>query len=185
MNNEIKQDGDNFIYSYTHKIMTQIVDMENKEAVKVIEKFCEENGYIPNLIDKDKLESILKLGINAYQTRQLCDEGIYMNNDIKEMIENLKEDVEQNILIEVRGNVFKPLLDYIIDLQEEMEKLRSAYIGERLKNDKAIEYIKEHTLYSFDLYDKDDVSSYFEKASPKDLLNILQGDDESENKSNE
>ena len=55
------------------------------------------------------------------------------------------------------------LYDYIINLQGRI--------------DKATEYIKEHTLYSFDLYDKDDVSSYFEKASPKDLLNILQGSD--------
>ena len=52
------------------------------------------------------------------------------------------------------------------------------------RQQKAIEYIKEHTLYSFDLYDKDDVSSYFEKASPKDLLNILQGDNDNETNNN-
>ena len=59
----------------------------------------------------------------------------------------------------------------IFDLQEENELLKN-------QKEKAIEYINEHTLYSFDLYDKNDVSSYFEKASPKDLLNILTGGDE-------
>ena len=49
--------------------MTQVVDMESKETIKAIERYCEENGYIPNLIDKDKLELILKLGINEYQRR--------------------------------------------------------------------------------------------------------------------
>ena len=96
-----------------------------------------------------------------------------MNKDIKEIIDNLKEDVEQNILIEVRGNVFKPLLDYITNSQEEMEKLRSDYIGEKLKNDKAIEYIKRNCLEFNDKYacqglnnDKVDV-----------LLDILRGEE--------
>ena len=67
---DIKKDDDNFIYTYTNKIMTQVVDMENKETVKAIERYCEENGYIPNLIDRNKLELILKLGINEYQRRK-------------------------------------------------------------------------------------------------------------------
>ena len=66
---DIKEDNENFIYTYTHKLMTQVVDMENKETIKAIERYCEENNYIPNLIDKDKLELILKLGINEYQKR--------------------------------------------------------------------------------------------------------------------
>lgn len=66
---DIKKDDDNFIYTYTHKIMTQVVDMENKETIKAIERYCEENDYIPNLIDKDKLELILRLGMNEYQRR--------------------------------------------------------------------------------------------------------------------
>lgn len=66
---DIKKDNDNFIYTYTHKIMTQVVEMENKETVKAIERYCKENGYIPNLIDRNKLELILKLGIKEYQKR--------------------------------------------------------------------------------------------------------------------
>lgn len=61
---------------------------------------------------------------------------------------------------------------YVKDLQEEMEKLRSAYICEKLKNEKAIEYTKH-------LRDK-----YFRRCifgSGEDLseiIDILRGEDE-------
>lgn len=72
----IVQDNDNnFIYTYTHKIITQVVDTENKETINAIEKYCEENDIIPNLIDKDKLELILRLGIQEYNKRYLESKG--------------------------------------------------------------------------------------------------------------
>ena len=88
-------------------------------------------------------------------------------------------------LVEEENKKLKHRLEQMYnDTKDTYNEICAEQIDYKSRIDKAIEYIKEHTLYSFDLYDKDDVSSYFEKASPKDLLNILQGDDESENKSN-
>ena len=68
MNLEIEE-KDGFIYKTTQKIITQVVDTQNKETIKAIERYCEENNIIPNLIDKDKLDLVLKLGIQALNER--------------------------------------------------------------------------------------------------------------------
>ncbi len=59
-------DEENFIFSYTEKIITKIVSNQDKETLKAIERYCEENNIIPNIIEKEKLDLILKLGINEY-----------------------------------------------------------------------------------------------------------------------
>lgn len=59
--------------TYTQKIITQVIDTQDKETLKAIEKYCEENGIIPNLIDKDKLDLVLKLGINELNKRELVN----------------------------------------------------------------------------------------------------------------
>lgn len=58
----MKEHG-NFIYETVTKMMTQIVDTTDKETMKAIERYCEENNIIPNLIDKNKLDLVLRLGI--------------------------------------------------------------------------------------------------------------------------
>ena len=60
---------DNFIYRYTQQIYTDIVSKQEKVTIEAIEKYCRENGYIPNIIEKEKLDIILKLGINEYEKR--------------------------------------------------------------------------------------------------------------------
>lgn len=45
-----------------------------------------------------------------------------MNNEIKEILEDFKNDVENNLFIEVRGIYYKPLLDYITNLQQKIEQ---------------------------------------------------------------
>ena len=72
---KIEKDENNFIYSATQKMTTAIVDMQNKETLKAIETYCRENNIIPNLIDKNKLDLILKLGIAEYQRRNLEKSG--------------------------------------------------------------------------------------------------------------
>lgn len=47
------------------------------------------------------------------------------------------------------------LLDYITNLQEEMEKLRSDYIGEKLKIDRAKQYIENHRIREKSIVDVD------------------------------
>ena len=69
-----KNDNGDFIYSYTHKIITEIVSKENETTMKAIERYCEENNIIPNIIEKEKLDLVLKLGIQALKERELGGE---------------------------------------------------------------------------------------------------------------
>ena len=64
-------DGENCIANYTEKIITEIVSNHDKETLKAIERYCEENNIIPNIIEKEKLDLVLKLGINEYNRRLL------------------------------------------------------------------------------------------------------------------
>ena len=59
-------DEENCIFSYTEKMITKIISNQDKETLKAIEKYCEENNIIPNIIEKEKLDLILKLGIDEY-----------------------------------------------------------------------------------------------------------------------
>ena len=68
-----KETGD-FIYSSVHKIITEIVSKEDEATMKAIERYCEENNIIPNIIEKEKLDLVLKLGVQALQERELGGE---------------------------------------------------------------------------------------------------------------
>jgi hypothetical protein len=63
-----KENGD-FIYSYTQKVLTQIVNKKDEETLKAIYRYCEENNIEPSIIDEDKLKIILQLGIAEYNKR--------------------------------------------------------------------------------------------------------------------
>ncbi len=71
----IKDDNSNYIFSTTHKIITEIVSKEDKETMKAIEKYCEENNIIPNIIEKEKLDLVLRLGIAELNKRDLESKG--------------------------------------------------------------------------------------------------------------
>ena len=62
---------DSIIFEYSSKFITQIIDKENKATLEAILKYCEENNIIPNLIDKEKLDLVLRLGIQELQKREL------------------------------------------------------------------------------------------------------------------
>lgn len=62
-------DNGDFIYEYTQKMITQVVSNQDKATLKAIERYCEENNIIPNIIEKEKLDLILKLGIAEYNKR--------------------------------------------------------------------------------------------------------------------
>lgn len=62
---------ENFTFSYTEKMITKVVSNQDKETLKAIERYCEENNIIPNIIEKEKLDLVLKLGINEYNKRLL------------------------------------------------------------------------------------------------------------------
>lgn len=48
--------GENCITTYTEKMITEIISNHDKETLKAIERYCEENNIIPNIIEKDKLD---------------------------------------------------------------------------------------------------------------------------------
>lgn len=76
MNYEIiKGDNSNYIFSTTHKIITEIVSKEDKETMKAIERYCEENNIIPNIIEKERLDLVLRLGIAELNKRDLESKG--------------------------------------------------------------------------------------------------------------
>ena len=59
------------IFSYTQKMITEIISKHDKATLKAIERYCEENNIIPNIIEKEKLDLVLKLGIDEYNRRIL------------------------------------------------------------------------------------------------------------------
>lgn len=67
-------DEENCIASYTEKMIIEIVSREDKETLKAIERYCTENNIVPNIIEKEKLELVLKLGIAEYNRRFLEQE---------------------------------------------------------------------------------------------------------------
>lgn len=66
---------ENCIFSYTEKMITKIISKHDKETLKAIERYCEENNVIPNIIEKEKLDLVLKLGIDEYNRRLLEEEN--------------------------------------------------------------------------------------------------------------
>lgn len=66
---------ENCIFSYTEKMITEIISKHDKETLKAIERYCEENNVIPNIIEKEKLDLVLKLGIAEYNRRFLEKEN--------------------------------------------------------------------------------------------------------------
>lgn len=66
--------NNDFIYSATQKMITKIVSKQDEETLKAIEKYCEENNIIPNIIEKEKLDLVLKLGIQELKLRELKGE---------------------------------------------------------------------------------------------------------------
>lgn len=64
-------DGKNCIATYTEKMITQIISSQDEATLKAIERYCEENNVIPNIIEKEKLDLVLKLGIAEYKRKLL------------------------------------------------------------------------------------------------------------------
>ena len=60
---------ENCIVSYTEKMIAEIISKHDKETLKAIERYCEENNIIPNIIEKEKLDLVLRLGIAEYNKR--------------------------------------------------------------------------------------------------------------------
>ena len=66
---------ENCIFSYTEKMITEIISKHDEETLKAIEKYCEKNNIIPNIVEKEKLDLVLKLGIAEYNKK------VFVEND--------------------------------------------------------------------------------------------------------
>ena len=120
---------------------------------------------------------------------------INVENDYERIIfeylaNNCSEFDDEHIkqLVNLKVEQYKKLLDYITNLQEEnkvlLEKystIQILYNSSKLKNEKAIEYVKNLKNYrfefTFDNVDKHEIVGCTHNFV-KDLLNILQGGDE-------
>lgn len=71
MNFKVDEVNDDFIYSVNHKICTQIAKDQDEATLKEIQRYCEENDIIPNIISEDKLKLVLRLGIAELNKREL------------------------------------------------------------------------------------------------------------------
>lgn len=65
---------ENSMFSYTEKMITEIVSKHDKATLEAIERYCEENNIIPNIIEKEKLDLVLRLGIAEYNKRFFGEE---------------------------------------------------------------------------------------------------------------
>lgn len=77
--NEFKIDmdetPDNYVYQCNQKIITQILKDTDEITFKAIQRYCEENNIIPNIISEDKLKLVLQLGIAELNKRDLEIKG--------------------------------------------------------------------------------------------------------------
>jgi len=122
----VNKEHDNFIYETVTKMMARIVDTQDRETMRAIAEYCEENNIIPNLIDKNKLDLVLRLGIQALNLRELKGDSkqLYMKDFNGEQIFSLEYDKET-------------LRDMVLDKQKEINDLRNIIKEVR-------EYIEKH-----------------------------------------
>ena len=68
---EANELDDNYVYTASQKVITQIVKDQDEATYKAILRYCVENNVVPNIISEDKLKLILRLGIAEYSKRNL------------------------------------------------------------------------------------------------------------------
>jgi regulator of replication initiation timing len=85
-----------------------------------------------------------------------------MNNEIKKILEDFKNDVENNLFIEVRGLYYEPLLDYITNLQT-IEREYSTILSENAELQQENERLKEEL----------NCKEYFSSTMPEDTEFVI------------
>lgn len=149
-------DEENCTANYTEKMITEIVSKHDKATLEAIERYCEENNIIPNIIEKEKLDLVLKLGIAEYNKKFSMDKEIFVKKiQVSEIL------FKYNVPI----NEAKIIGTFIEKLEQQCKKQKEI-------NQKAIEYIKER------FYFNEETGEYallhtFDKCNVKELLDIL------------
>lgn len=73
---DMDETPDNYVYQCNQKIITQILKDTDEITFKAIQRYCEENNIIPNIISEDKLKLVLQLGIAELNKRDLESKGV-------------------------------------------------------------------------------------------------------------
>lgn len=68
---DVDEIDDNYVYQCHQKVITQIIKDQDEVTFKAIQRYCEENDIIPNIISEDKLRLVLQLGIAELNKREL------------------------------------------------------------------------------------------------------------------
>lgn len=111
-----------------------------------------------------------------------------MNEEVKEILDQLLMVSNKEIPLFILGEEYaKILYDYITNLQQENERLKKEQLklkGElatmwecKARNEVAIEYINNHQPV-FSMWNKKQISKWFDEKFYKELLKILLGGDE-------
>ena len=79
--------GDN-TYTYTSKIVTQIISEQEKLTMEVINDYCKKNNYIPNLISEENLKEVLELGIARKTKVEILQSQLEIANKKLEKLDN-------------------------------------------------------------------------------------------------
>ena len=77
---DFREQDNGLILETSQKMFTKILDVQEQETIKAALKYCEENDLIPNIIDKDKLDMVLKLGIQALAEREINNGSIWIRH---------------------------------------------------------------------------------------------------------
>ena len=82
------ENKENNSYTYTQKIISKVVSDNDKETIKAITRYCEENNVYPNLISEEKLKEVIGLG---FKNESLQQENKQLKDRINKAIKELEE----------------------------------------------------------------------------------------------
>ena len=71
------------ICTYTRKMISKVVSDNDKETIKEIARYCEENNIYLNLIREERLKEVIELGLKS----EVLQRELYKANDKLKKIE--------------------------------------------------------------------------------------------------
>lgn len=105
------EDKENNSYTYTQKIISQVVSNNDKETIKAITRYCEENNVYPNLISEEKLKEVIELGLKNERLQQ-------ENKELQQRFNSLLEAHKiQEELLDSKEYKLKKIEEYIYNHQ--------------------------------------------------------------------
>lgn len=111
------EENENFAYTYTQKIISQVVSDVDKETIKAITRYCEENNVYPNLISEERIKEIIEIGLKSEQLQQ---ELSIANDKLKKIDNQAKTQIS---IIKSQPSPNKEADDYFVARLETISKI--------------------------------------------------------------